>query len=151
MKNKRIIVLILAILVVIAAVIYVGVRLHNRGTDIIGVTTLENRNTIIMNSKSGQEFVAGSGKLTVGTNERIHVVYELDNGSFDLAFHKGSDGLDVFENSDLKNLSNTGDVFGKSGISGKGSLDLEVASGKYTVYFNQHGAVGSATVTTKKP
>ena len=150
MKNKRI-VLILVILVIIAAVIYGAVRLRNRGTDIIGVTTLENRNTIIMNSKTGQEFVSGSGTLTVSENERIHVEYALDTGSFDLAFHKGSDGLDVFENSDLDNLSDTGDVFGKSNISGKGSLDLEAASGEYTVYFNQHGAAGTATVTTEKP
>jgi len=150
MKNKRI-VLILIILVVIAAIIYAAVHLRNHGTDIIGVTTLEKRNTIIMNSKTGQEFVSGSGKLTVTEGELIHVEYVLDAGSFDLAFHKGSEGLDVFENSNLENLPDTGDVFGKSGISGKGSLDIEVVPGEYTVYFNQHDAVGTATVNTKVP
>ena len=46
-------------------------------------------------------------------------------------------------------LPDSEDIFGKSGISGKGSLDFEAESGEYTVYFNQHAAVGTAKVTAK--
>ena len=146
MKKKTIIILAAALLFAAAAV-YVGVRLHNRGTDIIGVTTLPDRNTVIVNAKTGKEFVSGSGKLTVGAGEHIHLEYALTAGSFDLAFHEGSDGLDVFRNADLENLPSTGEVFGKSDLSGSGSLDFEAADGEYTVYYNNHGAIGTAKIT----
>ena len=150
MKKKSIF-LIAAAVVLIAAIAYAVTRLSNRWTDIVGVTTLEKKNTVIMNAKTGEEFVSGSGKLTVGEGERIHIEYALTAGSFDLAFHQGSAGLDVFQSAELENLPNVGDVFGKSGVSGNGSLDFEAAPGEYTVYFNQHGAIGTATVTAKAP
>ena len=102
-----------------------------------------------MNSKTGKEFYAGSGKLNVGEGERIHMQYALDGGSFDLAFCKGGNALDVISNSDLDNLSVSGDVFGKSRVSGKGSIYFEASPGEYTVYFKQHGAVGTVTVTAQ--
>ena len=148
MKKKSIVLIVVA-LVLIAVGGYVGMRIRNRWTDIKGVTTLFEKNTVIMNSKTGKEFEAGSGELTVDEGKRIHVEYALDAGSFDLAFYKGSDALAVIRRSNLDDLPDSGDLFGKSGVSGKGDLDFGAAPGKYTVYFEQHGAVGSATVTAK--
>lgn len=148
--KKKSIVLIAAALVLVAAIAYTGMRIINRRTDINGVTTLYEKDTavrVIMNAKPGKEFYAGSGKLAVGDGKSIHVEYAIESGSFDLAFHKGSGGLDAILGADLDNLPESGDVFGKSGISGKGSLDFEAVSGEYTVYFKPHGAVGTATVT----
>ena len=135
--------------VLVAIAVYVGVRIKNRWTDINGVTTVYESNTVYMNSKSGKEFYAGSGKLKVGEGEHIHMNYALDAGSFDLAFCMGSNALDLISNSDMDNLSASGNVFGKSGVSGKGSIDFETAPGEYTVYFKQHGAVGTVTVTAQ--
>lgn len=75
--------------------------------------------------------------------------YALDAGSFDLAFCMGNNALDMISNSDLDNLSASGEVFVKSGVSGKGSIDFEVVPGEYTVYFKQHGPVGTVSVTAK--
>ena len=150
MKKKSMILIIVA-LILIAAVAYIWVRLNNRWTDINGVTTVSERNAVYMNSKPGTDFYAGSGELTVSDSKHIHVEYSLDAGSFDLAFHvyvKGSNDLDV-RSAELSNLPDSGDVFGKSGVSGKGSLNLEAVPGTYKVYFKSHGAVGSATVTAK--
>ena len=132
MKKKSVVLFVVA-LVLIAAVAYVGMRLINRRTDIIGVTTLFEKNTVIMNSKTGKDFEAGSGELTVDEGKRIHVEYALDAGSFDLAFCKGSDALAAIRRANLSDLPNTGDLFGKSGVSGKGSLDFEAAPGKYRI------------------
>ncbi|MBO4335533.1 MAG: hypothetical protein J5846_06850 [Desulfovibrio sp.] len=144
-------VLIVAVLVLISAIAYVYLRNTNRRTDIIGVTTLYETNTVYMNSKPGKDFYAGSGELSVSGGKYIHVEYALESGNFDLAFrlyHEGREGLDV-QKAELDKLPASGDLFGKSGVSGKGSLDFEVASGKYNVYFKSHGAIGSATVTVK--
>ena len=148
MKKKRIILLVVA-LVLIVAIAYIWLRLNNRRTDINGVTTVYERNTVYMNSKPGKDFYAGVGYLTVGEDKRIHTEYDLESGSFDLAFRiyvKGRVGLDV-RSSAFDNLPNSGDVFGKSGVSGKGSLSFEVAPGEYEVYFKSHNTIGSATVT----
>ena len=148
MSKKKVILTVVAF-VLIAIAAYVGVRLKNRWTDINGVTTVYERNTVYMNAKTGKEFYAGSGKLSVGEGENIHVEYALEGGSFDLAFCSGSNALDKISNSDLDNLSASGDVYGKSGISGKGSIYFEASPGEYTVYFKQHGAVGTVTVTAQ--
>ena len=128
MKKKPVI-LIVVLALVAAVACYVGVRLMNRGKDIIGVTTLEGQKQVIMNSQTGEEFTAGSGKLEVGEGEHIHLSYTLSGGSFDLALHKGEDGNDVFTEADLENLSDSGDPFGKSGISGSGTLDFDAEQG----------------------
>ncbi len=147
--SKKKIVLTVTVLVLIAVSIYTGMRIKNRWTDINGVTTVPDRNTVYMNSKTGKEFESGCGYLTVGEGQHIHVEYAIDTGSFDLAFHKGNGNQTVFFNAPLDNLPDAGDVFGKSGISGKGSLDFEASRGEYMVFFRQHGAIGSATVTAK--
>ena len=147
--KKKSIVLIVAALVVIVAIAYVGMRFINRGTDINGVTTLVEKNTVIMNVKPGKDFAGGSGKLTVDEGKRIHVEYALDAGSFDLAFCKGSNALDVLRSAKLDSLPDAGEVFGKSGVSGKGSLDLDAVPGEYTLYLNPHDTIGTATVTAK--
>ncbi len=51
--------------------------------------------------------------------------YAVDTGKFDVAFCKGSNALSVIRSSELDNLHNAGNVFGKSGVSGKGSIDFE--------------------------
>ena len=150
MKKKKIVLLVSA-LVLIAAIAYVWLRLNNRWTDINGVTTVHERNTVYMNSKPGKDFYAGVGYLTVGENKRIHAEYDLESGSFDLAFRRYIEertGLDV-RSSAFDNLPDSGDVFGKSGISGQGSLNFDVAPGKYEVYFKSHNSIGSATVTER--
>ena len=145
------IILIVAVLVLISASAYVYWRTTNRLTDTIGVTTVYEKNTVYMNSKPGKDFYAGSGELTVSDGKSIHVEYALESGSFDLAFRlyrEGSEGLDI-QSAKLDNLPESGDLFGKSGVSGKGTVDFKVASGKYTVYFKSHSAIGSATATVK--
>ena len=124
--------------------------MFSRHKDITGVTTLPKENTVVMNSPSDGAFVNGSGNLTVKDGEMIHLKYELSSGSFDLAFHPGNEGLAVFESADLENLPSEGDVFGRSGIEGSGELDIEAPAGEYTVFFNMHSAVGSATAGTVK-
>ena len=131
--------------IVLAACNYLKVR-HR---DITGVTTLSKENTVIMNSPTGEEFVTGSGTLTVGEGEKIHAEYKLDAGSIDIAFHAGDDGLAVFDDTDMENLADEGDVFGKSGIEGSGTLDFEASPGEYTVFITIHKAVGSATLKTE--
>ena len=148
MKKKSIVLFVVAI-VFIAAAAYVWVRYNNRWTDINGVTTVAERNTVYMNLKPGTNFYAGSGQLTVAEGKHIHVEYALDSGTFDLAFRiyvKGSDALAV-QSPVFDDLPASGEVFGKSGVSGKGTLDFDVAPGTYKVYFKNHSVVGSATVT----
>ena len=151
MKKKTIIIIAACVLLVLAILggTALGRRLAKRHTDIIGVTTLIERNLVIMNSASGTEFVSGSGTITVGEGERLHVEYALKEGSYDLAFHLGDDGLDVFHNTDLTALPAEGEVFGRSGVEGSGSFDLEVPAGVYTVFFDMHKAVGSTTISAK--
>ena len=116
----------------------------------IGVTTIEDKRLVVMNAESGNEFVSGSGHITVAEGEHLHVTYDLSAGSFDLAFHAGKTSLDVFTDVDFTALTTTGEVFGQSGVSGSGSFDLEAAPGDYTVYYNMHGAIGTSRVTAEK-
>lgn len=127
-----------------------GCSIISRHKDITGVTTLSKENTVVMNSPTGKEFVTGSGNLTVGDGEVIHLKYDLSEGSFDLACNEGNEDLDIFESTDLEKLSSEGEVFGISGIEGSGELDIHAAAGEYTVFFNLHSAVGSATVSVEK-
>ena len=157
--KKKTIGIIAAVVLVVAAVVYVAVRLNSRGTDLTGVTTLTERNTVIMNSKEANSFVSGSGQISVGERGQIHINYALSSGSCDIAFHAGSTSLDVFQDAELDQLPDageglerarlpdTGEIFGVSGVSGTGSLDLAAESGDYTVWFSMHGAVGTATIT----
>ena len=149
MMSKKRIILTVAVFVLIAAAAYVGLRLKNRWTDINGVTTVFERNTVYMNVRPGKDFVGGSGYITVRQGKSIHVEYAVDTGKFDIAFCKGSNVLSLIRSSELDNLPNTGNVFGKSGVSGKGSIDFEAEPGEYTVYFNPHDTIGSATVTVR--
>lgn len=149
MMSKKRIILTVAVFVLIAAAAYVGLRLKNRWTDINGVTTVFERNTVYMNARPGKDFAGGSGYITVRQGKSIHVEYAVDTGKFDVAFCKGSNALSVIRSSELDNLHNAGNVFGKSGVSGKGSIDFEAEPGEYTVYFNPHDTIGSATVTAK--
>ena len=150
MKKKSILLIVVAI-VFIAAIAYVWMRFNNRWTDINGFTTVYGRNTVYMNLKPGTNFYLGSGQLTINEGKHIYVEYALDSGTFDLAFRvyvKGSDGL-AMKNPVFDNLPDSGEIFGKSGVSGKGTLDFDVAPGTYEVYFKTHSVIGSATVTAK--
>ncbi len=151
MNKKKLLSGIIAVAVVIAmiAAVFVVNRISSRHKDIIGVTSLPKENTVIMNSPTVAAFVSGEGQITVKDGETIHLEYSVSEGSFDLAFHKDSVGLDVFKEADLGNLTSDGDIFGASSISGSGSLDFMALSGEYTVYFSMHDAVGSATVNAK--
>ena len=149
--KKKSIVLMIVLLIMIAAIVCAWIRFSSRWTDINGVTTVSERNTVYMNLKPGTDFYAGSGQLTVDEGKRIHVEYALDSGTFDLAFRvyaKGSDGLDV-QSPVFDNLQDSGNVFGKSGVSGKSTLGFDAAPGVYEVYFKSHNAAGSATVTAR--
>ena len=105
MNGKRLLLLVLTALLVISAA---GC---GHGTDIVGVTTLPKKNIVIMNSRTGTEFVTGSGTVTVKQGGHIHLEYALSTGSVDLAFHAGDGSLDVFEHADLENLTLEGEVF----------------------------------------
>lgn len=112
---------------------------------------IHGRNTIYMNLPSGTRSFFGQGQLTIDEGKHIHVEYALDAGNFDLAFRvyaEGNDDLAV-ESPVFKNLQNSGEIFGKSGISGKGTIDFDVAPGEYEVHFRPHDVVGWAIVTDK--
>ena len=150
MSKKSIILIVAAALIVIAAVV---ARFCLRDTDVVGVTSYPNKNTVVLCCKSGSEFVNGSGSVTVGEGEYIHLEYALQSGSFDSALHAGDGSLDVFRDADMTKLPETaedGGVFGTSGVSGKGGVDYEVAPGSYTVFFTIHDTVGKATVSVRK-
>ena len=151
MKKKRIILLIVAIVLIVATA-YVWLRLNNRWTDINGVTTVSERNTVYMNAKPGKDFYGGTGYLTVGEGKLIHAEYDIESGSIDIAFRiyvKGRANLNL-RSSAFDDLPDSGEVFGKSGVSGKGSLAFEVAPGEYEVYFKSHDTIGSAIVTARR-
>lgn len=153
MKKKVILIVIAVLLAVLAG--YTGYRFAKRGTDIVGVTTLSDKNTVIMNAKTGNEFVSGTGYLTVAEGEGLHLEYDLSSGSFDVAFRADEEGVAAAQAMDLENLPTeenmTGEgSFGKQELTGKGSLDFEAEPGSYTVHITNHGAIGKATVTAKK-
>lgn len=147
MNEKRI-----AAVVLMAAVLLLSLTgcSFSRHKDITGVTTLTKENIVVMNSPTGEEFVSGSGTITVGQGEIVHLEYKLSEGSFDLALNAGDGSLDIFQSTDLENLPSDGEVFGRSGVTGSGELDIEAPAGEYTVFFNMHGAAGSATVSAAK-
>ncbi len=161
MKKKTIVIIIVVVVLalIIAAAVYIGVRLHRHGTDIIGVTTLTDRNTVIMNAVESGGFKSGTGVINVGEGERIRLDYDVSGGSFDFAFAAGEDA--VFsavrdaDNMDVAELP-TDDVMpetppdGETGLEGAGSVDFDVEPGAYTVYFTMHGAIGTATVTAAR-
>ena len=89
MKKKTMIILAVVLLLVLAAAAYAGVRLARRGTDITGVTTLPDRNTVYVNSGA---FEAGSGWLTVGEGEAIILKYDFSAGSIDVFFRADENG-----------------------------------------------------------
>lgn len=160
--KKRVIVLVLVLLLV-AVGGYGCYRLKIRGTDIIGVTTLPDKNTVIMNAKTGEEFEAGTGYITVADGEMLHLEHNLTAGSFDIAFRKDEDAFNLYESigttenlSDtLQNLPTSEEMtgegsFGDSQITGSGSFEFDAEPGNYTVYITNHNAIGKATVTAIK-
>ena len=152
MKKKGIIILAGIIVVIILTAILCSC---SRDRSIVGVTTYPEKNTVVLNCKTGNEFADGSGKITVGENEYIHLEYDLKSGSFDLALCEGNSDLGVFRDADMSDLpspdtAEAGSVCGTSGIKGKGSLDYKVPEGKYTVFFTIHDTVGRADVSAIK-
>ena len=157
--KKKTVALIVVLALIVAGAAYVAVRLKNRGTDIIGVTTLPDRNEVIMNSKTGKEFVSGTGSVSVGEGERIRMEYDLSAGEIDVSFLKSDSNPYEDITADSENLEDAlnnlpvaedfagGDAFGQEGVSGKGVLDFDAAPGFYTVYIAIHDAVGKAVVT----
>ena len=144
------IVLIVAVLLMIVASAYVYIinfhstflwHFTDSWRDSTGVITVSERNTVYMNL----------AQLTIDEGKHIHVEYAIDAGTLNLAFRtyvEGSDALRV--NSPVfDDLQNSGEIFGKSGISGKGTLDFDAAPGTYEVYFRTHEVIGTATVTEK--
>ena len=155
MKKKTVLIASVVILAAVAAVAFVGMRLARYGTDIIGVTTLPDRNIVIMNSKTGREFVSGTGYLDVAEGEHIHLTCDLSAGSIDLAFQPGgdvdispADPEDLTDLPDIEDLT-AEDVSGQDGISGKTELDFDAGPGAYVIVFTNNGAVGTATVTAE--
>ena len=153
MKKKIILFLVLALAA--AAAVYACVRVSRHGTDIIGVTTLADKNTVIMNSKTGSEFVSGSGVISVAQGEHIHLECDLKEGSIDVAFRGDEGAAAAYESMTPENLPTaeemTGEgAFGQESISGKCSLDFDAEAGEYTVYIANRGAVGKAVVTAAR-
>lgn len=155
--KKKLILILVAVLVVTAGG-YVGFRLARRGTDITGVTTLTDRNQVIINAKSGADFAAGTGYLTVAEGEHIHMDYDFSAGSVDVAFETGKSIPEAFndpEHLDPESLPApeefTGEgAFGQKAVSGKGSLDFDAEPGEYAVNIVNNDAIGSAKLTAKK-
>jgi hypothetical protein len=144
------IVLIIAALVLISGSAYVAWRLYIRGTDINGITTNFSRNTVYINGYPGKVFGDGFGYLTVDEGKHIHVEYAFESGSIDLLFHHSVEAeMLLVQISEQGSIPDSGDVFGKIRLSGKGALDYEAAPGQYVLYCGGHDAVGSARVTAK--
>lgn len=148
MSKKKIALTVVSV-ILIAIAVYAGMRMKNRWTDINGVTTVYERNSVYLNVRPGKDFAGGSGSITVRQGESIHVEYSIDTGQFDIAFCKGSNTLSAIQSSNLDNLPKAGNVFGKSGVSGKGGIDFEAQPGEYTLFFKPHNTIGSATVSVK--
>lgn len=151
MKKKSVIIVALVLVVAAAAGLFLY---RHRGGDIIGVTSYADKNTVIVNSKTGSEFEAGTGYFTVKDGERIHMEYNLTAGEFDVYFNESESAGEAYQNMDVENLPTAEDMtgegsFGQSGVSGKGSLDFDAETGSYTAYFINHGMVGKVTVTAK--
>ena len=165
--NKKTIIMIGAAVVGIAVIAAAAVRISRHGKDIIGVTTLGDRNQIIMNVDRDHDFVSGEGYLTIGEGEHIHLEYNMKSGSFDVVVSAGTDevysALTETDGQAPENLpapeelrsfeekmAATDGAQGQGGIEGKGSLDFKAAPGDYTVAFYPHDAVGRAVVTAGK-
>ena len=150
MKKKMMLFLIVILAALIAAGAYIGVRLARHGRDIVGVTTLTEKNTVIMNAYTGDEFVSGTGMLSVAEGRRAHLSYKLKEGSFDLTFvsktENTGDALPEFE---TETVSEEYDRK-QDGIEGSGELDFDLDAGEYEVTFTMHGAVGTAKLTETK-
>lgn len=158
MKKTTKIILIVVLLLALAAVGYVGYRYAMRGTDITGVTTLSDRNTVYVNGRSGSDFEAGSGWLTVGEGEAIVLKYDFSAGSIDVFFRADENveaALAALQDLHPEELPTAEDMtgegaFGQEGVTGKGTLRFPADAGTYTVYVVNHDAIGKATVTAKK-
>ena len=138
--------MILAIVaVLIAGGAYVGVRLAGRGKDIIGVTTLPDENIVIMNSRSGDEFVSGFGNISVKEGQKVYLSHDLKSGSVDLAIGQSTGNGELGYTEDLPEEY----LEEKDGIEGKGEQFFELEGGDYTVVFTMHGAIGTARVYVK--
>ena len=153
MKKKAILIVIAALLAVLAG--YTTYRFATRGMDIVGVTTLSDKNQVIMNAKTGNEFVSGTGYLTVAEGEGLHLDYNITSGSIDVSFRADEEGVAAAQSMDLENLPTAENMtgegsFGEQELTGKGSLDFEAEPGSYTVFITNHSAIGKATVTAKK-
>ena len=151
--KKKTVALIVVLALVVAGAAYVAFRLKIRGTDIIGVTTLPDRNTVIMNSKTGDEFVGGTGYVNIGEGERIRVKCALSAGEIDLLFYP-SDFYPSFQ-STLEDWPISKDAagegsFGQDGVSGKDDLYFDAAPGVYAVSIAPHGSIGKVVITTAK-
>ena len=82
-------VIILIVVGVLAAVL-VGVLFFTMSdTNIVGVTTYPDRNTVVLCCKTGSEFANGDGKITVGEGEHLRLDHALKAGSFDFALYRG--------------------------------------------------------------
>ena len=156
MRKKTIAIIIVLIIAVITALAYLVPRLLNRGRDIIGVTSFEKTNEVIMNSATGSEFVKGTGMITIGEGQHAHLSWKLKEGSFDLAFVKNAeDGQDAGTETEGLALPDpaiaerTYDMM-EEGIEGSGETDFELEAGVYEVDFIMHGAVGTAKLTSGK-
>lgn len=155
MKKKTAAIVTVILAVLIAAGVYVGLRIYRHGTDIIGVTTLTGKNRVIMNSATGNEFESGNGRITIGEGGSAHVTWKLSEGSFDLAFAAArgeKTDADLLAEGQEPAEPETGGItydLREDGIQGSGEADFDLEAGTYDVSFIMHGAVGTAEVTSK--
>ena len=151
-KRKIIIVILVVVAVILACGAYLAMRLKRRGTDIIGVTTQAEKNVVIMNSASGNEFESGRGNITVGEDEHVVLTWELKSGSFDIKFSE-PEALEDSASASLDELETEASaeyVQETNAVEGSGKETYDLGSGDYTVSFIMHGAVGTATVSVEK-
>ena len=151
MKKKSILILAGVLVIVIAA----GVVLYrHRGGDVIGVTTYSNQNKVIMNAKTGSEFVSGTGTIDVGEGKHVCIEHALTAGSVDVAFASDKNAVERHRNIGADNLPDPEAEVPEAtateeGISGKGSTDVALTPGSYLVTITNNNAVGKVTISEK--
>ena len=89
--------------------------------------------------------VDSASTISVGSDEHVHIDYDLSEGSMDVQFEPTFRDSD--EDQALITINDDREYFGQNDISGSGSLDFEALPQMYDVTFYFHNAKGTGEVS----